>query len=163
MRKGFTLVELVVVIMIMGILVAGYFYLTGANVDTARVAKTQAIIEKAKKAIYTYYQDTGYFPTNAQQLWNNVLGTPGWYGPYVEAPNANPNLTYFPHAPWGGTMSIVCVDGTALKLTLDRMPQDLCSKLDQKIDDGSLTTGRVRWENNSCVYYVKTGAGVKCK
>jgi len=153
----------VVVIAIMAVLVAGYFTFYGGRVDQARVSKTKALIQKTVNIVANYYADTGYYPSSAKQLWNNANGAPNWYGPYAEAPNGDPNIDYFPHMPWGGTATLECSDGNYVRFSMSRISGDLCRQIDSQIDDGDQASGRVRWENNDCNFYIKTGSSVKCK
>jgi len=166
MRRGFSLVELAIVIAIMAVLATGVYLFAGGSVDRSRIAKTESVIAKLKTAIDNYYADTGYFPSSAKQFWNNSAGAPGWSGPYVDAPNGDTNLDYFPHAPWGGTGKIACSDGDSVSLVMENMPKGLCQKLDDDMDDGNLSSGLVRWNSsdNTCVYYYAVNdSGVRCK
>jgi len=67
-RRGFTLVELLVVVTILGILVA----VVGVNVlrypDKARRSAAKAQIAQFKSALDSFYLDTGTYPTNDEGL-----------------------------------------------------------------------------------------------
>ena len=91
-QAGFTLIELMVVIVILGIL-AG---IVGTRVlkqpDKARVTAAVTKLEVLKSALAQYYVATGTYPTTEQglmALWNAPDPEPdGYDGPYVENPNA---------------------------------------------------------------------------
>jgi len=95
-QAGFTLLELLVVMVILGLLV-GYVapkYFQQVGKSEVKAAKAQ--IESLEKALDMYRLDTGHYPTSEQGL--NALNTrpqnePRWGGPYLKkAP---------PPDPWG--------------------------------------------------------------
>ena len=166
MRRGFSLIELSIIIAILAVLATGIYLTFGKDVDKSRVAKTESMISKLDRAIGSYYSDTGFYPSKTQQLWKNDEGTAGWYGPYVQPPLGDDSLNLFPKTPWGGTARIACSDGQSVSLVMTGMSRELCLNLDQDIDDGDLSSGLVRWDsaNDECVYYVEiNNPGVRCK
>lgn len=94
--KGFTLLELLVVIVIIGLL-AGYVaprYFS--QVGKSEVKVTQAQIDALSKALDQYRLDTGHYPNMEQglQALNQRLGSePKWGGPYLSKA--------IPLDPWG--------------------------------------------------------------
>ncbi len=97
MRKGFTLVELMLVVIIIGILVGMVVpRLTGRSQE-ARVAAAKAdIYSNLSLALDLYELDNGRFPDEFKSLWENPKDTskaPNWKGPYLKK--------YPPHDPWG--------------------------------------------------------------
>ena len=95
-RRGFTLLELLVVIVIIGLL-AGYVaprYFSQVGKSEVQVAKAQ--IDAIEKALDQYRLDTRRLPTTEQGL--SVLVTrpgnePNWSGPYLKKMP--------PNDPWG--------------------------------------------------------------
>ena len=100
-EKGFTLLELMVVLAILallvGLVVPNFFTIT----KDAPVTIIQGQREKAMEAVYLYHEDCDEWPTELSgalldtegdhQLWNNEdntgLGTVnGWDGPYIDRP-----------------------------------------------------------------------------
>lgn len=63
-RRGFTLVEVIVVILIMTILMSLLVVIVRGSVDRARTAKTTALIHTLHAACDTYKQDFGVYPPN---------------------------------------------------------------------------------------------------
>lgn len=94
--SGFTLLELLVVMVIIGLL-AGYVgpkYFAQLGKSETKAAKAQ--VESLAKALDTYRLDIGHYPTTEQGL--AVLNTaPGgeakWHGPYL--------AKTVPNDPWG--------------------------------------------------------------
>lgn len=96
-QSGFTLVELLVVLAILGLLVAiaspqVLKYLSRAKVDTAQIE-----IKNLSAALDLYMIDVGRYPTQQEglaALITNPGGLPTWHGPYLKA-------TAVPLDPWG--------------------------------------------------------------
>lgn len=94
--RGFTLLELLVVIVIIGLL-AGYVaprYFAQVGKSEVQVARAQ--IDAIEKALDQYRLDTRRYPTTEQGL--AALDTkpadePNWNGPYLKKP--------VPNDPWG--------------------------------------------------------------
>ncbi len=99
-NSGFTLVELVIIIMVLGVLamvavprmgnIIGSSK-TAATKDEMRLLKT-ALVGSAAKCLRGYENDVGSLPTNLTGLvtkpggvadWNRFTKT-GWNGPYIE-------------------------------------------------------------------------------
>jgi general secretion pathway protein G len=94
--KGFTLLELLVVIVIIGLL-AGYVaprYFSQVGKSEIQVARAQ--IESLEKALDQYRLDTRHYPTAEQGL-DALVSKPaneaGWSGPYLKKA--------VPNDPWG--------------------------------------------------------------
>jgi len=83
---GFTLVEMLLVVVIIGVLtavVAGNF---GKKSTAARVNATRASIAAIATAVDVYQMDTGRYPSSLADLVTDS-GAPNWEGPYVRGGN----------------------------------------------------------------------------
>jgi general secretion pathway protein G len=97
-QEGFTLIELMVVILIIGLLATIVVQNLRSATDKAKRVKAQADISQLKSALDRYYLDAGSYPTTDQGL-NALMATPSngniphdWSGPYIER---------IPPDPWG--------------------------------------------------------------
>jgi general secretion pathway protein G len=66
--RGFTLIEIMVVIVIIGLLAAFIVPTVIGKVDDARVAKAKADIQSLEAALSMYYLDNSKYPTSEQGL-----------------------------------------------------------------------------------------------
>lgn len=98
-QHGFTLLEIIVVIVIIGLLATFVVQNLAGEVDRARVTKAQADVRALESAINMYKLDNFQFPSTEQGL--RAL---------VERPNAAPEarnwrnggyVTSLPQDPWG--------------------------------------------------------------
>ena len=93
---GFTLLELLVVILIIGLLtgiVAPRFL---GQIGRSEITATRAQLDAFDKALQAYRIDTGHFPSTSQAL-RALVAQPGdeprWHGPYLQ--------NDIPPDPWG--------------------------------------------------------------
>lgn len=95
-QQGFTLLELLVVMVIIGLL-AGYVaprYF--AQVGKAEVKTARAQIDALEKSLDQYRLDTGHYPSTDQSLtalFTRPADEPKWEGPYLKKG--------VPNDPWG--------------------------------------------------------------
>ena len=94
--RGFTLLELLVVVAIIGLLVAYVGPRYVAQIGKSETATAKAQIEAFAKALDTYRLDTGHYPSTTQglaSLRERPAGENKWNGPYLQKE--------LPPDPWG--------------------------------------------------------------
>lgn len=88
---GFTLVELMIVIVILGLLASLVAPQMFSRVDSAQVRTAETQMRMIETAINTFRLDVGYFPENLEEL--RESDRRGWDGPYFPRE--------IPMDPWG--------------------------------------------------------------
>jgi len=104
---GFTLIEILIVIVIMGLLISLVAPALFSKVSSSQRKTTMAQMQMVSTALDTYRLDIGSYPENLQQLRRS--DRPGWDGPYMprdipDDPWGNPyvySLTSGGEAPYG--------------------------------------------------------------
>jgi len=95
-ERGFTLLELLVVVAIIGLLVAYVGPRYVSQIGKSETAAARAQIEALAKALDTFRLDTGHYPSSAQglaALRERPAGEARWNGPYLQKD--------VPGDPWG--------------------------------------------------------------
>jgi general secretion pathway protein G len=143
-RKGFTLIELIVVIAIIAVLAAIVAPSAFRAIDKGKVSATIGDFKSIKTAAMAYYADTGQWPgntTNGTGFINNNSGTApnGWDGPYLEKWPAK--------SQWGGNYSyVVDAAGGFRNLTVTNVTGQDASRIDMQIDGiVDQYNGTVQW------------------
>ena len=106
LRRAFTLVEILLVVVIIGILAALVIPKIAGSSERARLTAAQADISGGiKSALGQYEVDNGFYPKNLQDLLTQPANAKNWHGPYLDSlpvdPWRNPYIYYFPgkHVP----------------------------------------------------------------
>jgi general secretion pathway protein G len=94
-RIGFTLTEIMLVVVIIGILAALVIPKIAGSSERARVTAAQADINGGiKSALGQYEVDNGFYPKSLQDLIVQPGNAKNWHGPYFDPPK-------LPMDPWG--------------------------------------------------------------
>jgi general secretion pathway protein G len=96
LSRGFTLIELMVVILILAILAALIVPRVMGRSDQAKVSAAKADISALRSFVQLYKLDTGKFPTTDEGLQALIVqpsDVSGWKGPYADKG--------IPRDPWG--------------------------------------------------------------
>ena len=88
---GFTLVELMLVVIIIGILVAMVMPRLVGRTEQARVAAAQTDIElNIGSALDLFELDNGFYPGSIDSLFKEPSEAPNWRGPYLKKRPVDP-------------------------------------------------------------------------
>ena len=112
-RRGYTLLEIVVVVFIIGLLATLIAPRILGRTDDARRAKAVADMKSIEQALNLYRLDTGGYPTTAQGL--EALVKKPETPPVPKTWNPNGYLEQVPLDPWGNAY-IYVADGTRFTL-----------------------------------------------
>jgi general secretion pathway protein G len=113
-QEGFTLIEIMVVIMILGLLATIVVQSLRGAADKARRTKAQADISELKTALDRYYLDNGFYPTTDQGL--QALVTPPTSGQVPGNYESGGYVEQIPNDPWGHPYAYQS-DGSSYTLT----------------------------------------------
>lgn len=95
-RNGFTLLELLIVVVIIGLLAGIVGPKLFKNINKSETTATKAQIDTFVKALDNFRIDTGRYPSTQEglhALLSNPTNLQGWNGPYLKKS--------IPHDPWG--------------------------------------------------------------
>ena len=150
-RKGFTLIELIVVIAIIAILAAIIAPNAFKAIEKAKISATIEDTRSIKTGAMSYYSDTGAWiascatsPCNAGFIATDAAA--GWDGPYLEK--------WPPAAKWAGNYTWVRADGVVFGAVsvserytvISNVPQLAAQRIDISLDGSAVgTAGAVRY------------------
>jgi general secretion pathway protein G len=100
-RRAFTLVEILLVVVIIGILAALVIPRIAGSSERARLTAATADINGGiKSALGAYEVDNGFYPRSLQDLLTQPANAKNWHGPYLDKipvdPWGNPYVYTFP-------------------------------------------------------------------
>jgi len=120
LNRAFTLTELMLVVVIIGILAAIVIPKIAGKSEQARVTAAQTDIKAGIKAALDSYEiDNGTYPKSLQDLLKQPANARNWHGPYFDPPQlpvdpwGYPYVYYYPgkHNPNGYDLLSVGPDG----------------------------------------------------
>ena len=170
-RRGFTLVELAIVLVIIG-LILGAILKGQELINNAKMKRLYNQYREVLAAIYTYYDRYGAFPGDDPTANIRWTGIPNGDGDgLIEGFNINcgtgsggescllwhhlklANIitgsldNRAPRNPYGGSVGVGYTTVQALTthwIGFDNVPGDVCLSIDQQYDDGVYNTGSIR-------------------
>lgn len=124
LRRGFTLVEILLVVVIIGILAALVIPRIAGSSERARVtAATTDINGGIKSALGAYEVDNGFYPKSLQDLVTQPGTAKNWHGPYLDRlpqdPWGNAYIYYFPGKHSAGSYDLISVGADGKEGTED--------------------------------------------
>ncbi len=147
-RRGFTLVEIMIVVMIIGLLVA---IAIPAFAKARREAQASAIANDFRvfDGVFQHYAlETGSFPGSDWSQGDYPVGMETNWLPKAWIQDSPINGGYYVfHDPAGGPALIL--------IARNDIPNSLMNRVDEMLDDGNLFSGRVRGDNQSLDYYIE--------
>ena len=142
-RQGFTLTEIMLVVVIIGILAALVIPKIAGSSERARVTAAHADINGGiKSAIGQYEVDNGFYPKSLQELIVQPSNAKNWHGPYFDPPK----LPWIPGAIL--TFIITRANTTPVHMTCFRPARTV-----RKARMMTLGTGSGNFLKSGCFFY----------
>ena len=85
-RHAFTLIEIMIVVVIIGLIAAMVGPRIIGSLDKGRVNTTKAQLVSLKDAVQRFYMDCSEYPSSLDDLLHKT-SNPKWEGPYLDAKN----------------------------------------------------------------------------
>jgi general secretion pathway protein G len=98
-QAGFTLIEILVVVFIIGLLATIVSVNVIGQTDTARITKAKADLKELEQGLHLYKLDNGIYPTTEQGL--RALVSKPTSGPQPRKYNPDGYVQKVPEDPWG--------------------------------------------------------------
>jgi general secretion pathway protein G len=111
--NGFTLIEILVVVFIIGLLATIVSVNVIGQTDTARVTKAKVDLKELEQALHLYKLDNGIYPTTEQGL--RALVERPTSGPQPRKYSAEAYIQNLPEDPWGN-LYVYLSDGQSFVL-----------------------------------------------
>lgn len=83
-NQGYTLMEVMLVLVIMGMIAAIVIPVYSPSVDKAKAEAHKANLMQIERAVRLYFIDNGRYPVNIEELVNKSLTSDKWQGPYLK-------------------------------------------------------------------------------
>ncbi len=149
-QKGFTLVEIAIVLVIIGLLLGGV--LKGQElIENAKVKSLNSEFDNVTAAYYAYKDRTSSFPdtSNDNAFWF-ALKQEGFISGDLGTSSASPG----PIHGYDGSFFVEVGGGTTLKdgkayICAGNVPNDVAQNIDTKSDDGTVDSGTYRGVTNA--------------
>ena len=180
LRTGFTLLEVLIVVIVIGILAAIVIpQMTGAA-ESAKVSKVLQVVDVTRTAVQAHYADTGQLATefsnsasDDQRQLSVSQVIPNWKGPYLGHPLTDADN------PYGGIVRIYesfnegpahpvgfdligrgtdTATGVGQYIAFTQVSETVAREIDAVIDRGIggnwRATGRIEWSHNTLMVFL---------
>ena len=155
-QRGFTLIEIAIVLVIIGLLIGGVLKGQGM-IYNSKIKRYQADIDGIRAAYYAYFDRYGYYPgddNTANARWGAVNGNANGQIARTEITNfwdhlrrakliAGTGLTAPAHT-FDGQFAVSYIAAMGNRLGATLIPADVGEGTDQKMDDGIWKSGDVQ-------------------
>jgi prepilin-type N-terminal cleavage/methylation domain-containing protein len=161
-QSGFTLVEIAIVLIIIGLLIGGIIK-GQAMIKNAKVKRLVGDIDGMRAAVLTYQDKFGMLPGDENDA-NTPTGDTNngdsdglmdendeWAIQDMRLAEIIPGTgTALPKNAFGGTMRVdyFNLGGNGNYIMVTNIPAEICQEIDTKYDDGVRTTGEIRANAN---------------
>ena len=159
-QKGFTLVEIAIVMVIIGLLIGGVIQ-GKAMIQNAKVKRLVNDVEGIKAAVFAYQDRYGMYPGDESDansptgdtangdndgLFDDANGTEIADLRSSELIAGTANDTTLPKNSFGGSLQVdyINIQGVANYVVMNTIPAAVGQEVDTKYDDGVFTTGNIR-------------------
>lgn len=160
-RSGFSLAEILVAIAILAVVAAVVIPSIGGQLRSGDESRVQQDLSNLRSAIEQFLADVRRYPKSVGQLTNapttahtgltgGVFSTgqvARWRGPYISKDSVLALRTGF-DMNIATAFDTLTAPGTGivyLRIIIPAFDSTNAARLDQKMDDGVLTTGQIRW------------------
>jgi prepilin-type N-terminal cleavage/methylation domain-containing protein len=161
-RSGFSLPEILVAIAIVAVVSAVVIPSIGGQLRSGEESRVQQDLTNLRSGIEQFLADVHRYPNSVGQLTNvpaaSAAGQPGltggvytagqvgrWRGPYISKDSVLALKTGFDVSMNTAFSSVAFAGNSYLTVTITNFDNTNATKLDQKMDDGVLTTGQIQW------------------
>lgn len=161
-RAGFSLAEILVAIAIVAVVAAVVIPSIGGQLRSGDESRVQQDLTNVRSGIEQFLADVRRYPNSIGQLTNvpaaNTAGQPAltggvyttgqvgrWRGPYISKDSIQALKTGFDVSMNTAFTSVAFNGINFLTITITSFDNTNATRLDQKMDDGVLTTGQIQW------------------
>ncbi|ADU97759.1 hypothetical protein Theam_1803 (plasmid) [Thermovibrio ammonificans HB-1] len=166
MRKGFTMVELLIAVAIVAIFAVAFYLYNRNNLIDTKATKIAEETNKLETALNLFEEQTGYMPSSIQELWKNADANgnpiPGWSGPYVQPPGGDTSATSLKSGS-GATITVSCDSTNGVEqIVFSNVPKNVAEAYDEKYDDGNLSSGNAVYDDTNHTLTITVSSNVSC-